>query len=170
MQDENKENKDEEGKIDNNNVINSQSEVKTTNLEKEKLEKTISEKEKEALKRREERSKTNVYYRAIRNLITKTPIWTKNEMDTALFIVRGFYSAVMGLIFGYMDITTPISWALFTAGFVLIPLYVFPAYLQLNILKIYKTKANLVTTNMFKVYFIFCLFFIMMKIRKLIKS
>ena len=74
----------------------------------------LKNKEEETLEiqRQQYRARTNIYYRAIKNLISKTPIWSKREMDTAIFIVRGIYSALMGMIFGSLGLSSFYAWSL----------------------------------------------------------
>ena len=129
---------------------------------REKFEKELEEK-----KMMEYRARTNVFVRAIRNIKNRNPVWTKREMDAALLLVRGLYSAIMGIIFGYFGLSTALAWTVFTVGFVCIPLYIFPAALGLKISKLYKSQSDIITTNIFKIYFIFCLAFVITKIIKL---
>ena len=128
------------------------------------------ESEEEALRRRAERSKQNVYLRAIKKLFSQSKVWTRNEMDAALFLVRSLYSIFMGIVFGYMKTRTAVSWIVFTIGFIAIPLYIFPSFLHINLLKMYQTKSKVVTQDLFKIYGIFCLVFIIIKIRILLSE
>ena len=122
----------------------------------------------EIIKRRQKRVLVSVYKRALIKLFTCPPQWTKNELDTAIFLSRVPICVIFGIFFGIAGSHSWQAWALFVLCYILIPLLLLPKHLGFDLHKVYKTNGEILKQGLGRSYVLFIVCIYTVKLIKMI--